>query len=93
MRVIDSEKETERKVFLPLVHSPNGRYHWCYADPKPGARYFLLVSHAGAGTQTFGPHSTALPGHSRELDWKRSNWDQNPAPIWDAGEAGRLLTK
>ena len=49
MRERERERERERKVFLPLVHSLNGRYGWNYADPKPGARCFLLVSHAGAG--------------------------------------------
>ena len=76
-RVIDNERETERKVFLPLVHPPNGCYSQRCANPKPGARCFLLVSHV-AEARALGPPSTALPGHSRELDWKRSNRDR----IW-----------
>ncbi|XP_062069884.1 dnaJ homolog subfamily C member 9 isoform X1 [Lepus europaeus] len=64
-----------RKFFLPLVHPPNGCYGQSYADPKPGAKCFFLVSHAGAGTQAPGSSSTAFPGHSRELDWKRSSRD------------------
>nr|XP_051675651.1 bifunctional methylenetetrahydrofolate dehydrogenase/cyclohydrolase 2, mitochondrial isoform X2 [Oryctolagus cuniculus] len=86
-------REKDRKVFLPLVHPPNGCYSRCCADPKPGARCLPPVSHAGAGAQALGPSFTAFLGHSRELDQKRSNRDQNPVPIWDAGAIGGGLTK
>ncbi|XP_069911092.1 aldo-keto reductase family 1 member C3-like [Oryctolagus cuniculus] len=74
---LQCERETERKVFPPLVHSPNGRHSQRCTDPNPGARCLLLVSHAGTGAPALGPSSTALLGHSRELDWKRTNQDQN----------------
>ena len=77
------ERETERKVFLLLVHSPNGHKGRSCADLKPGARSFFRVSHTGAGAQALGPSSIALPGHSRELDWKRSIRDRIRCPNWD----------
>ena len=75
VRVTKRKTETERKVFFALVYSPNGRCSQSCADAEPGARCFFLVSHAGVGAQALGPSSTALLGHSRELDWKRSSRD------------------
>ncbi|XP_069928278.1 uroplakin-1b isoform X2 [Oryctolagus cuniculus] len=72
---LQREAETERKVFHLLVHFPDGRNGWSYADLKPATRSFLRVSHASAGAQALGPSSTAFPGHSRELDQKRSSQD------------------
>ena len=40
----------------------------------------LLVSPMGCRAQALGPSSTALPGHSRELAWKRGNRDRIGAP-------------
>uniref|UniRef100_G1TK91 Family with sequence similarity 118 member A n=1 Tax=Oryctolagus cuniculus TaxID=9986 RepID=G1TK91_RABIT len=37
----------------------------------------------GCRAQALGPSSTALPGHSRELDWKRGNRDRIWRPDWD----------
>ena len=71
----EREREKEKEVFHLMVHSPVGHNIWSWANPKPGARSFFWVSHAGAGAQGLGPSSTAFPGHSRELDWKRSSWD------------------
>ncbi|XP_062059017.1 WASH complex subunit 3 isoform X2 [Lepus europaeus] len=77
---LQKEVEIEREVFHPLVHSSYGHTGWNCAHPKPGARNFFRVSHVGAGAQGLEPSSTAFPGHSRELDRKRSSWDQNWRP-------------
>ena len=75
MKELEREVETEREVFHPLVHSPDDRNGWSCADLKPGARSFFWISHVGVRAQGLGPSSTTFPGHSRELDWKRSSWD------------------
>ena len=36
------------------------------------ARNFYQVSHAGAGSQSFGLSSTAFPGHRHIAGWKRA---------------------
>ncbi|XP_051680018.1 inactive heparanase-2 isoform X1 [Oryctolagus cuniculus] len=40
-------QKRDREVPHPLVHSPDGCNRWSCADPKPGARSFFQVSHAG----------------------------------------------
>nr|XP_051709091.1 uncharacterized protein LOC127492639 [Oryctolagus cuniculus] len=69
----ERQREGEREVFHSLIQSLVGSNGQSYSDLKPGVRSFLLVSHVGSGVQGLGPSSTAFPGHSRELDWKRSS--------------------
>ena len=53
--------------------------------PKAGARSFLWVSHAGAGSQGFGPSLIAFPGHKQGAGWEVELLGLEPAPIWDPG--------
>ena len=50
---------------------------------KTRTQELFQVSHAGAGSQGFGPSSTAFPGHNRELDGKRGHPELELASIWD----------
>ncbi|XP_069911759.1 pre-mRNA-splicing factor 18 isoform X4 [Oryctolagus cuniculus] len=76
-------RERDREKGLPFtVGSPsNGRHGRC-ADPMAGAKYFSW-SPMECRTQGLGPSSTALPGHSRELAWKRGNRDRIRRPDRD----------
>ena len=83
---MDSERERDREkgLPLPLVHPPMaamaGALRLAHdADPKAGARCFSW-SPMGCRAQGLGPSSTALPGHSRELAWKRDNRDRIQRP-------------
>ena len=51
--------ETERK----MIHSPSEHNGPMLCQSE--ARSLFRVSHAGAGSQSFGPSSTAFPGHRR----------------------------
>ncbi|XP_069911540.1 heterogeneous nuclear ribonucleoprotein A1-like [Oryctolagus cuniculus] len=64
-RVIERgrERERDRKVFHPLVHSPNDHNGWSWTELKPRARSFFWVSRVGAGAQALEPSSTAFPSH------------------------------
>ena len=64
------EGETERKTFHPRVHSPIGCTIQRWADPKPGFSSFSQVFHMGAGSQGFGPSSTAFPDHKQGAGWE-----------------------
>ncbi|XP_062033657.1 serine/threonine-protein kinase BRSK1 isoform X2 [Lepus europaeus] len=77
-------------TFTLISDGCNGR---SYTDPKPGARSFFWVSHMGAGAQGLGPSSTAFPGHSRELDRKRSSRDSNWRPYGMPALQARVLTR
>ena len=98
---VDSERETERKVFLlPLVHPPMaaavGALQPAHrADLKAGARCFSC-SPMGCRAQAFGPSSTALPGHSRELPGRGETRIESGAPTgtrtWCAGDARRRIS-
>ena len=83
LKELQREVETEREIFHLLVHSPDGHYGW-HAAPiqsqEPGASSW---SPMGCRAQALGPSSTALPGHSRELAWKRSNRDRTWCPDRD----------
>nr|XP_051701805.1 uncharacterized protein LOC100342621 isoform X2 [Oryctolagus cuniculus] len=74
----------------PLCHN-TGPYIWllwpelCQSEAR--SQVLLPGLPCGCRAQALGPSSTALPGHIRELDWKRSNRDYNPVPMWDAGAA------
>ncbi|XP_069924695.1 disintegrin and metalloproteinase domain-containing protein 32 isoform X4 [Oryctolagus cuniculus] len=66
---LDRERERDRGKGLPFVGSPP---KWLLrqahsADPKPGARCFLLVSHAGAGLKHLGHHP--LPSRATAETW------------------------
>ena len=63
---LQREVYTRRKIFRLLVYSPSGHS----SDPKPGARSFFWIFHAGAGSQAFGPSSTAFPGHQQVSGWE-----------------------
>ena len=75
--------ETERKIFHLMIHSPSERIGQCYGDLKPGSRNFLRLSHTGAGSQSFGPSWTALPGQKQGAGWEVELLGLEPAPIWD----------
>ena len=79
--------ETERKIFRPTIHSPSehNRPILCRSE----ARSLLRVSHAGAGSQSFGPSSTAFPGHRQGAGREAGLPGLEPAPIWDPGSARR----
>nr|XP_051677229.1 eukaryotic translation initiation factor 2D isoform X2 [Oryctolagus cuniculus] len=61
-----SNKKRERSSF-PLVHSLNGRHCQSYTNLKPGARFFLLVSHASAGPKHLG--HPPLPSQATAESW------------------------
>ena len=75
--------ETERKIFHPMIHSPSERKGPILCRSE--ARSLFRVSHAGAGSQSFGPSSTAFPGH-RQGPGREAGL---PVPIWDPGRARR----
>ena len=50
---------------------------------EPGTSY--QVSHAGAGSQGFGPSSTTFPGHRQGSGWEVGLPGLELAPIWDPG--------
>lgn len=58
---------TEEEIFHLLVRSPNGRNHEDWAKPKPGTGSSNQHSPGVAGTQVFGPSSTAFPGGQQEV--------------------------
>ena len=61
----------------------------------PGAWSLFGVSHVGAGSQGFGPSSTAFPGHKQKTGWEVGPPGLEPAYIWDPGalKAKTLATK
>ena len=61
--------DTERKIFRPMIHSPSERNGRCYGRSE--ARSLFRISHVGAGSQSFGPSSTAFPG-PQAGSWKGS---------------------
>ena len=78
-------EETERKIFHPMIHSPSERNGPILCRSK--ARSLFRVSHAGAGSQSFGPSLTAFPGHRQEAGREAGPLGLEPAPIWDPGRA------
>ena len=55
------------------------------ADPKPGFQSLFWVSYMVAGTQSFGPSSTAFPGHKHGTGCQV--WSQllKRAHLWNPG--------
>lgn len=52
-RIMKREIHTERKIFHPLIHSPNRHIKQGWVKPKPGAQNSIHVSHAdGRGPST-----------------------------------------
>ena len=49
-RQIYREEERQRRFFRPMIHYSSDLNRRCCANPKPGARNFLQVSHVGAGS-------------------------------------------
>ena len=60
--------ETERKIFRPMIHSPSERNGPVLCQSE--ARSLFWVSRTGAGSQGFGPSSTAFPGHKQGAGWE-----------------------
>ena len=60
-------KETERKIFHLMIHSPSERNGRCYADPKRGASSGSPTR--GTRSQVFGPSLTAFPGYKVGTGW------------------------
>ena len=79
--------ETERKIFRPMIHSPSERNGPILCQSE--ARRLFRVSHAGAGSQSFGPSSTAFPGHRQGAGREAGLPGLDPAPIWYPGRARR----
>ena len=75
--------ETERKIFCPMIHSPSERNGPILCQSE--ARSFFWVSHAGAGSQSFGLSS----GHKQGAGWEVGLPGLEPAAIWDPGCARR----
>ena len=42
----------------------------------------------GAGSQGFGPSSTAFLGHKQGAGWEVEQLGHEPVPVWDAGTLG-----
>jgi len=82
---IQKGRETERKIFHLMIHSPSDRNGQCCAVLKPGSRNFFRVLHTGAGSQGFGLSSTAFPGHKQGAGWEVELLGLELAPIWDPG--------
>ena len=77
--------ETERKIFCPMIHSPsecNGPM-LCRSE----ARSLIQVSHAGEGSQSLGPSSTAFLGHRQGAGREVGLRGLELEPIWDPGRA------
>ena len=79
--------ETERKIFHPMIHSPSERNGPILCRSE--ARSLFRVSHAGAGSQSLGPSSTAFLGHRQGAGWEVGPPGLELAPIWDPGRARR----
>ena len=77
--------ETEKKIFRPMIHSPSERNGPILCRSE--ARSLFRVSHAGAGSQSFGLSSTAFPGHRQGAGREAGLPGLEPAPIWDPGRA------
>ena len=75
--------ETERKIFPPMIHSPSERKGPILCQSE--ARSLFRVSHAGAGSQSFGPSSPAFPGHRQGAGMEAGLPPLEPVPIWDPG--------
>ena len=76
------DRYTERKIFRPMIHYPSERNGTMLCQSE--ARSLFQVSHAGAGSQSFGPSSTALPG-PKAGSWKGSGAAGiEPTPICKA---------
>ena len=78
-----------------MVHPLNGHYGRCTApirSQEPGTSSW---SPMGCRAQALGPSSIALSGHSRELAWKRGNWDRirRPDPGLEPGVPAPRLTR
>ena len=80
-----------------MIYFPSDCNGWSSANPKPGARNFIQVSHAGAGSQGFGLSLTAFPGHRQLAGWEVGLLGLELWPIQDPGTfkartlAARLL--
>ena len=79
--------ETERNIFRSMVHSPSERNGPILCRSE--ARSLFRVSHAGAGSQSFGLSSSAFPGHRQGAGREAGLPGLEPALIWDPGRARR----
>ena len=75
--------ETERKIFLLMIHSTSGSNGWSWANSKSGVQSLFWVSHASAGYQGFGLSSTAFPGQKQGAGWEVELLGLELAPMWE----------
>ena len=68
-----------------MIHCPSEHNGRCWTKPRPGHRNLFHVSHVGAGSQSFGPSSTAFPGHRQGAGWEVELPGLELVPIWDLG--------
>ena len=70
------EKERQTKIFPSTDSFSNGLQPAELSTSEAGS--FFWVSPTGAGSQGFGPSSTAFPGHKQGAGWKVEHWDSIP---------------
>uniref|UniRef100_A0A5F9CXA4 RNA-directed DNA polymerase n=1 Tax=Oryctolagus cuniculus TaxID=9986 RepID=A0A5F9CXA4_RABIT len=84
---VDSERERQRERSSFAVGSPSNGRRGRRAAPAAPALIRCRSQEPGlpwgAGPKHLGPSSTALPGHSRGLAWKRGNRDRIRRPDRD----------
>ena len=71
------------QIYREEIHSLSDCKGQCCANPKPGAKNFLHVPHAGIGTHSFVLSSIDFPGYKQECEVGLPELDL--APIWDSG--------
>ena len=92
VRYTERRKDKEEDLLsidsLPQVAATAG------AEPIR-SKELLRASHKGAGSQSFGPSSTAFPSHKQGVGWEAWLLGLEPVPIWDpsAFKARTLATR
>lgn len=70
-------RKANREIFHLLARSSNSRNDWSWANLRPGARNFFLVSSLDTEIQGLEPFSAAFPDHKqgtrREVE-QAGNW-------------------
>lgn len=89
-----TERETETKIFILLVNSPNAWNRWVLARWKSGARKLTWLSHVGYRNPTTWDIIYCLPGSILKGRW---NWkwrqDSNPSTLtWDESMNSDIFT-
>lgn len=75
---MEGQRQRERELSQPLLHSPSEWNCWGWVRSTPGARGFIQGSHTGTGLKLLG-HSAAVPGA--------------PAEIWVGGTLARIWAR